>query len=104
MKSAKDKIKTIVAQYIRIRRTDYINVTQVLAEKRKMTHDKFARLEGSQMSRGLFEIPEELHFMIVKGLDAEELHWFKSGISSNPNQGGGWFATAFPMFALAEVI
>lgn len=104
MQSAKSKIKKAVKDYARLRPEDYKNVCEVIAEKRKLTKSKFGLLEGSEHMRALFEIPEDLHDMLVQALAVEELQWFKSGVVGDKNQGGRWFATTFPQFAIARDI
>lgn len=103
MKSAKTKLRAVVKAYQKISPQDYIDVISVIAAKRALPKKKFGLIEGSEMTRALFEIPEDLSSMIVGSLDIDELMWFKSGIKGNPNQGGRWFAKTFPEFCLIDI-
>jgi hypothetical protein len=104
MRSAKHKLKLLVASYRKNYPKDFKAVTEFIAEKRALSPSKFAELEGSTSSRALFECPETLYMDIISQLEPEELFWFKTGVPGDPNQGGRWFAKQFPFFALAREI
>lgn len=105
MKDAKRKIEACVAAYKRYNPREYRMVVRAIEAKRSMNANEYASIQGAQSDmRGLFEIPQVLHKMIVDNLTLEELSWFKTGQKGKPNEGGRWFAKTFREFALPSEI
>lgn len=104
MQSAKVRIKFIVKEYIRLFPGEFEAFKDGMNAVRAMASDDFATLKGTVYTRALYEMPETLQTMLVKGLTDEEMIWLKSGVNSNPNQGGHWFAKTFPPFCIPRKI
>ena len=98
MQVAKKHITEIVNNYIRLYPDDFQTVKEGIAMQRGLHLDEFARSKGSDM-RGLYEIPQELHEMLIMGLEPEEMNWLKAG-GTDRKEGGRWFARTFKAFAL----
>lgn len=62
-----------------------------------------AKLQGSPDTRALFEIPVDLHEMLVTNLSEEEMEWFKAG-GRDRKEGALWFAKTFKDFTLPNKI
>lgn len=104
MPSAKSKLKAIVETYIRLNPEEFAVFKEYVAQKRgTMTDERFGITKDSKHTRALVEMPVALHDMIVKGLDINELEWFKSG-GKERNEGNRWFATQFPVFRLPDAV
>lgn len=97
--TTKKRIETIVKNYIRSSPEEYeLVVTAVKLHRHALNDPKFATLDGSSEHRALFEMPEALFGLLVRGLDDEDVAWFKT------TQGGRWFARKFKDFALPSSI
>lgn len=103
MEPTKKKITRIVKHYIKYFPEEFELFKEGMEAKRHMTHDEFATLEGSSVSRGLYEMPETLSQMFITGLDEDDMVWLKAG-GKDGHEGGRWFATTFPVFKLPEKI
>jgi len=95
--SAKSKIEQLVKAYTERYADEFLLFQEAIKAKRTLSKDEFFQLEGTEM-RPLFETPEKLYASFVLGLDEDELIWFKT------NEGGRWFASSFPAFALPTFI
>ena len=104
MKSAKTKIRTIVDAYIKMYPSEFKAFKEGMVAVRALPADDFGTLQGSKYTRALYEMPDTLHYMLTKGLDDEEMLWLKTGIVTNRNQGGHWFAKTFPVFCIPNKI
>jgi len=104
MTSAKTHITSLVNKWIKDNPTQFDIFKDAVKMKRAMAKDKFAsaHMEGSDM-RGAFEMPDELHTMLIINLSEEEMSWFKRG-GSLGHDGSNWFMTKFPDFTLADTI
>lgn len=104
MQLAKKHIKQIVEKYIRLYPDEYEAFKQGMVAVRAVPKDDFATLDGSKYSRALYEMPEVLHTMLIKDLPDEEMLWLKTGVPSNRNQGGHWFAKTFKEFCIPNKV
>jgi hypothetical protein len=102
-KGTKERIKSLVNEYIKLFPEEYIAFCKGTEALRQMAGNKFALLEGSKDTRILYEMPETLHTILTQQLTVEELHWLKAG-GKNGHDGGRWFAKTFPTFRIARHI
>ncbi len=105
MQQAKDHIKQIVENYIRLYPEDYVTVKKGIEMQRQtLIDDEFGVAEGTGSDmRALFEIPVDLSEMFIMGLTEEEMEWFKAG-GAERKDGARWFARTFKEFALPQKI
>ena len=75
---------------------EYENFLNSAEQNKKLTKDEFATTGTDTFKRKLYEIPETLHNILVKGLDIEELTYLKSV------DGGRWFAKTNPDFSTTK--
>jgi hypothetical protein len=105
MNSAKTHIEAIVKNYTRLYPEEWAEFKIGMAAVRASLIDENAHTSSDVYgARALYEMPETLQTMLIMGLTEEEMIWLKSGIKSNPNQGGRWFAKHFPTFAITNKI
>jgi hypothetical protein len=99
--ATKKHIEAIVKNYIRLFPEDYHIVIKGIQMQKGLHLDEFAsaKKKGAPYTRALFEIPVELHEMLITGLEEEEMEWFKAGGRSR-KEGALWFTKKFPEFAL----
>ena len=101
MQSAKSKLKKCVEEYSSLYPEEFSQFLQYMVMRRdEVAEEEFASVKGSSM-RGLFEMPEVLHNLIVSRLDNDELEWLKSG-GANKKEGGRWFQRTFPAFSYTK--
>src|SRR6202012_1103786 len=103
MQSAKEHIKLIVEEYIRLFPSDFEVFKDGVAHIRGTLKDeKWGTAEGTGSDmRALFEVPVDLSEMLIMQLSEEEMEWFKAG-GPDRKEGGRWFAKNFPAFRLAD--
>jgi hypothetical protein len=103
---AKEHIKKIVEDYTRLYPEEFELVKQAVEMKRAMRKDDYASVSGvtgsNLLRRALYEVSVKLDAMLIEGLSIDDIKWLKSGVESNPNEGGRWFARTFQVFALPE--
>ena len=107
MQLAKKHIKQIVENYIKVFPQEYEDFKYGMKAVRESLKDEEfgeAYPDTSSGYRALYELPETLHTMFIKGLDDEEMLWLKTGVPSNRNQGGQWFAKTFKEFRIPEKV
>lgn len=105
MQSAKNRITQIVQDYIRLNPSEWKAFKKgMVAVRASIKDDEFATLEGTKYTRALYEMPETLQMMFIKQLPEDEMIWLKAGVDSNHNQGGQWFAKAFPDFRIPKEV
>lgn len=105
MQQAKDHITKIVEEYIKMFPEDFVTFKKGMEMQRTMLKDeKYGEADGTESGmRALFEMPVDLSEMLIMQLIEEEMEWFKAG-GANRKEGGRWFATNFPVFALPQQI
>lgn len=103
MQSAKEHIRQIVEEYIKLFPQDFQLFKDGMQHVRGTLKDeKFGTTEGTTM-RALFEMPVDLSEMLIMQLSEEEMEWFKAG-GIDRKEGGRWFAKTFPVFRLADSV
>ncbi len=103
MPLAKKHIKQIVETYIKVFPQEFEDFKFGMnAVRASLKDEEFgeAMVGSSSGYRALYEMPETLQNMLIKGLNDEEMSWLKAGIPSNRNQGGQWFARTFKEFRI----
>lgn len=98
-KEVKHKITLTVQTYIELFPQEYEAVISQINRKRwDLEDDNFASIDNGNglVQRALFEIPDTLFQMIVKGLEVDEIKQFKG------QKGSRWFAKRFPEFRIAK--
>lgn len=106
MESAKTKVDTAVAEYIRLFPAEYRKFADWSAEVRKQQKDKFAKVGKATgvIERKLGEIPEQLYVTIIKLLTSEEREWFLAqGAYVKDFKGPYWFYKKYPVFAITVI-
>lgn len=105
LSSAYDFKATIVRAvnlYIQNYPAEYRALLDVIAMKKTMTKDEYAKIDGSPDMRPLYELSENLQAEITKALVTEHtdggIEWWKT------KEGAHWFVSAFPQFALPKTI
>lgn len=107
MKSAKDNITKLVEAYIKFNPDEWVAFKDMMTLVRASVKDEefgTANKDSSSEYRALYEMPETLQMMFIKGLTEEEMTWLKAGIPTSPNQGGRWFATKFKDFRIPNKV
>lgn len=111
METAKYNIRKIVKEYEKLFAFEFEAFKDGMKAVRASLADaKYAKVDGYNgqgahaTERALYELPETLHGMFVSNLSEEQLTWLKSGTKENPNEGGRWFAEAFPAYRIPEKI
>ena len=74
------------------------------AVRAQLKDEEFGTMGSKHGARALYEMPENLQTMLIMGLSEEEMIWLKSGIKTNPNQGGRWFANTFKEFRIPSKV
>lgn len=87
-------IKQVVANYKTLHPEEYKIVCKGIDMKRKMNADEYARVDGSEDMRGLYEVSETLMNMLVRDLTLDQTNYLKT------IAGGRWFAKTFREFSL----
>lgn len=95
MDSAKHNIRKIVATYTTQFKSEYLDFVDQMKTVRTMVDDFGSTLSPDGLVvRALYETPETLQGLLVHNLTEDQIGWLKS------KEGGRWFATTFPVFAL----
>lgn len=103
--SAKKHIGIIVEAYKKLYPADYAIVVEGIKMQKYFHDDEFAsaKLQGAAYTRALFEIPVELHEMLIQNLSEDDMAWFKAG-GKDRKEGALWFAKKFREFAVPKTI
>lgn len=95
------RIINLVEVYKKAFPNEYKMACDGVKMQRQLQEDETGKLKGehsgASAQRALFECPESLYQTFVKGLDGEELNYFKT------IEGARWFTKTFPQFALAKL-
>ena len=94
----KDKLTGCVNAYRKLFPEEYELVVSQIKNKRWLLEDGefWTAKQDGIIERAMFEIPENLHTIIVQGLSENELSQFK-GL-----KGSKWFMKNFPQFRTPE--
>lgn len=94
----KAKIMLAVKTYIELCPKEYDACISQINRKRWMQEDNFSSIDGGNniVQRALFEIPDNLFQIIVKGLEVDEIKQFKG------KKGSRWFAKQYPEFRVSK--
>ena len=104
MPSAKKRIRQLVELYEKTNADEFQMFQKAMvAIRASLKDEEFGTVEKSDR-RALYEMPETLQVMLIKGLNEDEIVWFKSGVTSNRNQGGQWFAKTFPAYRIPSKV
>jgi len=95
---AKQKIRTIVANYIVLDPQEFASFCKEQKEWRKKEANAFASSTSDVVERKIFEIPDTLYSMLKIRLSDEDMDWFRT------KEGARWFAKSFKDFRSSEKI
>lgn len=103
MQSAKDHIRQLVEDYIKLFPEDFeLFKDGVKRVRATLKDEKWGTAEGTGSDmRALFEMPVDLSEMLIMKLTEEEMEWFKAG-GVDRKEGARWFVNSFPAFKLAD--
>lgn len=93
----KKRIIAITKAYREQHSAEYKAAAEEIAIRRSMLANDFATMAGGDM-RGIHEMPDTLHELLIAGLSLESLQWFKT------TEGARWFAKTFPEWSLPQKI
>lgn len=101
--SSKKAIRKVVDDYVKLFPEEFEAFRNGMVALRATVHDKFAKLQGTEYTRALYEMPETLSTMLITNLEEEDMVWLKSG-GKNGKEGGLWFARTFKDFRIPDVV
>ncbi len=97
MNSAKLKITRVVNNWEKQNPLIYASYKESRKLKTDNLANTFAETPGANfILRLLYELPEDLDFLIHRALDDAETEWFKT------EQGGKWFAKSFKQYNVSQ--
>lgn len=95
----KQKITSIVAEYIKFFPEEYEAFKAGMKEKRDKTFSRTGKIEGTDvLDRPIHEIPETMYGILNLHLTADELETFQNQTMSR------WFARTFKDFSVVEKV
>jgi len=105
MQSTKEKIKTVIKEYIKIFPTEYEYFQQSIRIKQDNLQTEWAELNApsEQIVRHLMDMPETLYIALRQNLNKQELDWLFSREEYKGKRAGiMWFIRAFPQFKITK--
>lgn len=103
-KALKERITSIIAEYIRLFPDEFQRFKTSTAERRGHLINKWGEMKGADsIERHLFDMPEKLYQALNHNLTRDEFDWlFANGAFVKDFRGTEWFMKTFKEFLITD--